>query len=65
MEVKPLRKPREISRQYKIQREGKEVGYIKDWDSGKITIEIRTLEEDERTELVNQLAAKFKIEKKA
>ncbi|MFM8332754.1 MAG: ParB/RepB/Spo0J family partition protein [Candidatus Methylumidiphilus sp.] len=65
LEMKPPRKPREISRQYKIQRDGQEVGYIKDWDSGKITIEINALAAEERTELVNQLASRFKIEQKA
>lgn len=65
LEEKPLRKPRETSRQYKLQRDGQDVGHIKDWDSGKITIEINGLEAEERSELVAQLASRFKIEQKA
>ena len=55
------RKPREFSRQYKIKRNGQDIGFIKDWDSGKLTIEIIGLDSNERNELVNELSNKFKI----
>jgi ParB family chromosome partitioning protein len=55
------RKPREISRQYKIKRNGQNIGFIKDWDSGKLTIEITGLDANERTELVNEVKNRFKI----
>ncbi len=55
------RKPREISRQYKIKRNGQDVGFIKDWDSGKLTIEINGLDASERSALVNEIKNRFKI----
>ena len=55
------RKQREFSRQYKIKRNGQDIGFIKDWDSGKLTIEIIGLDSSERNELVNELSNKFKI----
>ena len=55
------RKQREFSRQYKVKRNGQDIGFIKDWDSGKLTIEIIGLDSSERNELVNELSNKFKI----
>lgn len=55
------RKPRELSRQYKIKRNGQDIGFIKDWDSGKIAIQITSLDANERAELVSELSKRFRI----
>lgn len=55
------RKTREISRQYKIRRNSEEIGFIKDWDSGKLTIQITSLNPDERSELISELRSRFAI----
>jgi len=55
------RKPRELSRQYKIKRNGQDIGFIKDWDSGKIAIQINGLDANERAEFVNELRKRFRI----
>lgn len=53
------RKPKETSRQYRIQREGRLIGQLKDWDSGKVTLEVLLDDPRERSGLVEELRARF------
>lgn len=61
LQNKVPRKPKEISRQYKINL--KEVtGYLKDWDTGKITFEININDMEKRLALLEELKVKFQVE---
>jgi len=55
------RKAKEISRQYKLpgDMDGVNRGFIKEWDSGKVTFEVRDLTEKERADLVSDLRKRF------
>lgn len=53
------RKPKEISRQHKILSNGAQVGTIKDWDSGKVVLEVTLLDPTERQRLVDELRIRF------
>jgi ParB family chromosome partitioning protein len=54
-----LRKRKETSRQYKIRKDGTQIGSLKEWDSGKVTLEIVLLEPKDRTTLVMELRERF------
>jgi ParB family chromosome partitioning protein len=54
-----LRKRKETSRQYKIRRGGAQIGSLKEWDSGKVTLEVVLPDPKDRTALVNALREKF------
>ncbi|AZG17297.1 ParB/RepB/Spo0J family partition protein [Cupriavidus pauculus] len=59
-ENKPARKQKETSRQHKLlSADGKPLGVLKDWDSGKVTFEITLLDPVRRQALVEELKAKF------
>jgi len=62
-EVGQERKRKETSRQYKIQKEGAAIGALKEWDSGKVTLEIKLPDSKERTQLINELIVRFGIER--
>lgn len=53
------RKPKETSRQYKIKAKGQQIGSLKEWDSGKVTLEVNLHDPKERAGLVAELRAKF------
>lgn len=53
-ERKP-RKKKENSRQHKLLRDGQSVGFIKDWDSGKVVLEIQIFDQEQREALVADL----------
>jgi ParB family chromosome partitioning protein len=54
------RKEREISRQHKIlTSDGAELGTIKDWDSGRVTLDVRIADETQRAKLVQELRDRF------
>lgn len=53
------RKQKEISRQHKILTDGAIVGTIKDWDSGKVVLEVRLADPIERQKLVEDLRERF------
>lgn len=59
---KPARKPREISRQHKILVEGSEIGVIKEWDTGRVTLDIKLADQAEREILVAELRKRFGLE---
>lgn len=56
---RPVRKKKETSRQHKILVDGKELGAIKDWDSGRVTLDITLENPAERTKLVAELRQRF------
>lgn len=56
------RKPREVSRMYRIKNEGAQVGYLKDWDNGKVAFEIKLTDPRKRQELIEELKARFGLE---
>lgn len=62
-EDKKPRKLKEVSRQYKILRDGKPVGQLKDWDSGKVSFEVLLDDPKERAALVEELRARFGLSK--
>ncbi|MBY0240244.1 MAG: ParB/RepB/Spo0J family partition protein [Burkholderiaceae bacterium] len=53
------RKRKETARTYKIQKEGKEIGSLKTWDSGKISLEVSLADPRERTALISELQQRF------
>lgn len=57
----PRRK--EISRQYKIHRKGQQIGWLKEWDSGKVALEVLVTDPKERAALLTALRTKFGLVK--
>jgi ParB family chromosome partitioning protein len=53
------RKRKETSRQYKIQRDGSQIGSLKEWDSGKVSLEVVLADPKARAALVAELREKF------
>ena len=47
------------SRQYKLQAGGQEVGVLKDWDDGRVVLEIRLEDQKRREALVEMLKGEF------
>lgn len=58
---KPARKPKEVSRQYKIRSGEAQIGFIKEWDSGKVAFEVRLDDPQERDALVEELKKRFTL----
>jgi ParB family chromosome partitioning protein len=56
------RKRKETSRQYKIQREGQQIGSLKEWDSGKVALEVVIADTKDRAALVTELKERFGVE---
>ena len=55
------RKAKETSRQYKINREGHSVGFVKSWDSGRVALDVVISDPNERNEILELLKARFNI----
>ena len=55
------RKRKETSRQYRIQRDGRPVGSLKEWDSGKVVLEVVLADPRDRAALVAALRERFCI----
>ncbi|RKP49750.1 ParB/RepB/Spo0J family partition protein [Pararobbsia silviterrae] len=60
-QAKPARKPKEVSRQYKIRSGNAQVGFIKEWDSGKVAFEVHLPDARERDALVEELKRRFTL----
>lgn len=57
------RKKKDVSRQYKIKdAQGHQKGFIKEWDNGKIMLEVRLTDHKARESLVDELKKRFNIE---
>ncbi|MDC8773451.1 ParB/RepB/Spo0J family partition protein [Roseateles albus] len=59
LETGDKRKRKETSRQYKIQRSGQQIGSLKEWDSGKVALEVVMADPKERAALVAELRTRF------
>lgn len=59
LEAGDKRKRKETSRQYKINRAGHQIGSLKEWDSGKISLEVVMADPKERGALVSELRKRF------
>ena len=53
------RKPREGARQYRIGTGASQIGTIKEWDSGKVMLEVKLEDPTKRAELVSELCKRF------
>ncbi len=62
LENGPQRKPTEVSRQYKIRAGQAQIGVIKEWDSGKIALEVTLMDPRQRVELLDELKRRFHLE---
>lgn len=56
------RKRKEVSRQYKITQGNAQIGVIKEWDSGKVALEIKLADPKERNALLDELKRRFHLE---
>jgi ParB family transcriptional regulator, chromosome partitioning protein len=55
----PARKVKEISRQHKLHSEGQEIGVIKEWDNGRVLLDIRLPDGMTREALVAEMRKRF------
>ena len=56
------RKKKEVSRQYKIHAGAEQIGFIKEWDSGKVTLEVNLPHQVDREALVASLKRRFTLD---
>jgi ParB family chromosome partitioning protein len=59
-EAKP-RKVKEVSRQYKIKSGTQQIGFLKEWDSGKVAFEITLKNHEAREALIDELRHRFDL----
>lgn len=55
------RKKKEVSRQYRIKAGKTQIGIIKEWDSGRVALDITLVDPKEREALVDELKSRFQI----
>ncbi len=55
----PSRKPKEISRQHKLHVNGEEIGVIKEWDNGRVLMDLRLPDGMSREALVAEMRKRF------
>jgi ParB family chromosome partitioning protein len=55
------RKKKEVSRQYRIKAGKTQIGFIKEWDSGRVAMDINLVDPKERQALVDELKRRFQI----
>lgn len=60
--AKPERKQKDMSRQYRIRTGGQQTGIIKEWDSGRVSLDVKVLDPKVRADLVAELKQRFNIE---
>ena len=57
------RKPKETSRQYKLRsEEGTQYGVLKEWDNGRVVLELRIRDAEVRTQLIDEMKRRFKVD---
>jgi ParB family chromosome partitioning protein len=62
IETPKSRKRKEISRQYKIHvSDGTQIGALKEWDSGRVSLDVVVSSATDRVALVNELKKRFSI----
>jgi ParB family chromosome partitioning protein len=59
-DAKP-RKKKEVSRQYRINSGTVQIGFIKEWDSGKVAFEVNLADSKDREALVDELKRRFNL----
>lgn len=59
LEVGGTRKRKETSRQYRIRRDGQQIGSLKEWDSGKVSFEVVLADPKDRATLIAELRTRF------
>lgn len=59
-DAKP-RKKKEVSRQYRIKAGKAQIGFIKEWDSGRVALDVQIADPKERELLVEELKRRFQI----
>ena len=55
------RKKKEVSRQYRIKAGKTQIGFIKEWDSGRVALDINLPDPKERAALVEELKRRFQV----
>ena len=58
------RKRKETSRQYKIRHGDQQIGSLKEWDSGRVMLEVTFADPKDRTALVSELRQRFRLSEK-
>lgn len=58
----PSRKKKEVSRQHKLIAEGVEIGVIKEWDSGRVLLDIKLGDQVTRENLVAEIRKRFGLD---
>ena len=61
LEHPKTRKTKETSRQYKINRSGQSIGFVKAWDSGRVALDVVITDPGERNDILEVLKARFGI----
>lgn len=61
LEAAKPRKKKEVSRQYRIKVGKTQIGFIKEWDSGRVAFDINLVDPKEREALVEELKRRFQI----
>ncbi|MDZ4283882.1 MAG: ParB/RepB/Spo0J family partition protein [Hydrogenophaga sp.] len=62
IEAPKERKPKEISRQYKLRlSDGRQVGVVKEWDSGRVSLDVVVESPAERLELLSLIKTRFSV----
>jgi ParB family transcriptional regulator, chromosome partitioning protein len=61
LEIAKPRKKKEVSRQYRIKVGKAQIGFIKEWDSGRVALDINLTDPKEREALVEELKRRFQI----
>ncbi|MYN47590.1 ParB/RepB/Spo0J family partition protein [Pseudoduganella sp. FT93W] len=56
---KTARKQKETSRAYKITRDGRDIGSMKTWDSGRVSFDVKIIDAVERQKLIAELRDRF------
>lgn len=59
---KNVRKQKETSRAYKITHDGKNIGSMKTWDSGRVSFDVKIIDTVERQKLISDLRVRFGLE---
>jgi ParB family chromosome partitioning protein len=59
-QAKP-RKKKEVSRQYRIKSGQAQIGFIKEWDSGRVALDVNLADPKEREALVEELKRRFQL----
>lgn len=65
LEDEKPRKKKEVSRQYRINAGKDQIGFIKEWDSGKVAFEVNFVDPKERKALVEELKRRFNLSESA